>query len=151
MPSTPYIITPKRELFKYENFTIGSGVIESGCKTVIGQRFKQSGMIWSLNGSKALLALRALYKSNRTTFVFFVAKPHQPCIKISLHPRDFSRYFRAVFKRNRGGAAAAKMPRSRTRERKRRWSANGTMVIRQQRTSDTGIEIQTAREWSFIK
>ena len=30
-----------------------------------GQRFKQSGMIWSLDGSKALLAIRTLYKSNR--------------------------------------------------------------------------------------
>ena len=44
---------------------IGSGVIESGCKTVIGQRFKQSGMIWSLKGAKALLPLRTLYMSNR--------------------------------------------------------------------------------------
>ena len=40
-------------------------VIESGCKTVIGQRFKQSGMIWSLKGAKAPLPLRTLYKSNR--------------------------------------------------------------------------------------
>ena len=44
---------------------IGSGVIESGCKTVIGQRFKQSGMFWSLKGAKALPPLHTLHKSNR--------------------------------------------------------------------------------------
>lgn len=44
---------------------IGSGVIESGCKTIVCQRFKQSGMIWSLNGVKSLLPLRTLLKSNR--------------------------------------------------------------------------------------
>ncbi|MGN0854011.1 MAG: hypothetical protein ACI4R9_00660, partial [Kiritimatiellia bacterium] len=36
-----------------------------GCKAVIEERFKQSGMIWSLKGAKALLPLRTLYKSNR--------------------------------------------------------------------------------------
>ena len=40
-------------------------VIESGCKTVIGQRFKQSGTIWSPKGAKAPLPLRTPYKSNR--------------------------------------------------------------------------------------
>ena len=33
--------------------------------TPAGQRFKQSGMIWSLKGAKALLPLRTLHKSNR--------------------------------------------------------------------------------------
>lgn len=31
----------------------------------VGQRFKQSGKIWSLKGAKALLPLRTLHKSNR--------------------------------------------------------------------------------------
>lgn len=51
--------------YRAKGWFYGSGAVESGCKTVVGQRFKQSGMIWSLNGSKALLAIRTLYKSNR--------------------------------------------------------------------------------------
>lgn len=55
----------KYDEYRANGWFIGSGVIESGCKTVIGQRFKQSGMFWSLKGAKALLPLRTLYKSNR--------------------------------------------------------------------------------------
>ena len=55
----------KYDEYRRNGWFIGSGVIESGCKTVIGQRFKQSGMIWSLKGAKALLPLRTLHKSNR--------------------------------------------------------------------------------------
>ena len=55
----------KYDEYRANGCFIGSGVIESGCKTVIGQRFKQSGMIWSLKGAKALLPLRTLHKSGR--------------------------------------------------------------------------------------
>ncbi len=55
----------KYDEYRAKGWFIGSGVIESGCKTVIGQRFKQSGMIWSLKGAKALLPLRTLHKSGR--------------------------------------------------------------------------------------
>ena len=51
--------------YRANGWFIGSGVIESACRTVVGQRFKRSGMIWSLRGAKALLPLRTLYKSNR--------------------------------------------------------------------------------------
>ena len=55
----------KYDEYRANGWFIGSGVIESACKTVVGHRFKQSGMIWSLKGAKALLPLRALHKSNR--------------------------------------------------------------------------------------
>ncbi|MGN0834093.1 MAG: UPF0236 family transposase-like protein [Kiritimatiellia bacterium] len=55
----------KYDEYRANGWFIGSGVIESGCKAVIGERFKRSGMIWSLKGAKALLPLRTLYKSNR--------------------------------------------------------------------------------------
>jgi len=44
---------------------IGSGVVESGCKTVVGKRFKQSGMRWSKKGADALLPFRVAHQSGR--------------------------------------------------------------------------------------
>ena len=46
--------------FRQKGFFIGSGVVEAGCKTVVGRRFKQSGMFWSQNGAEDLLSLRCL-------------------------------------------------------------------------------------------
>jgi hypothetical protein len=51
--------------FRAEGLFVGSGVVEAGCKTVIGQRLKQSGMQWSVRGANAILALRCVMKSNR--------------------------------------------------------------------------------------
>lgn len=42
---------------------IGSGMIESGCKSVVGRRLKGPGMRWREPGTLALCQLRALYKS----------------------------------------------------------------------------------------
>lgn len=44
--------------FRAQGYFIGSGVIEAGCKTVIGRRLKQSGMFWSETGAADLLSLR---------------------------------------------------------------------------------------------
>lgn len=44
--------------FRRAGYFIGSGVVEAGCKTVVGQRFKQSGMLWSHQGASHLLTLR---------------------------------------------------------------------------------------------
>jgi hypothetical protein len=44
--------------FKSEHIFVGSGVIEAGCKTVIGKRLKQSGMFWSLEGANSMIAVR---------------------------------------------------------------------------------------------
>lgn len=51
--------------FRKEGYFIGSGVIEAGCKTVIGSRCKQSGMFWSEGGAENILALRCI-KLSRT-------------------------------------------------------------------------------------
>jgi hypothetical protein len=51
--------------FRKRGFFIGSGVIEAGCKTVIGARCKQSGMFWSVPGAERILALRCIYASRR--------------------------------------------------------------------------------------
>lgn len=44
---------------------IGSGTIESACKTVVQARMKQAGMRWSRNGAQSMLALRCLLLSDR--------------------------------------------------------------------------------------
>jgi hypothetical protein len=44
--------------FRAKGYFIGSGVIEAGCKSVVAQRFKQSGMRWSRPGFLKLLHLR---------------------------------------------------------------------------------------------
>jgi hypothetical protein len=45
--------------FRRQGLFVGSGVIEAGCKTVIGSRLKRSGMFWTVRGANAVIALRA--------------------------------------------------------------------------------------------
>ncbi len=51
--------------FRRQGLFIGSGVIEAGCKTLIGSRCKQSGMFWGKSGSENILALRCIHSSRR--------------------------------------------------------------------------------------
>ena len=51
--------------YRQKKFFVGSGVVEAGCRTVIGQRLKQSGMRWSVDGANAILALRCCILSGR--------------------------------------------------------------------------------------
>lgn len=51
--------------FRANGYFIGSGVVEAGCKTVIGGRCKQSGMFWSESGAENILALRCIHNSRR--------------------------------------------------------------------------------------
>lgn len=44
--------------FRSRGLFVGSGVIEAGCKTVIGARLKNSGMFWTVNGANDIIALR---------------------------------------------------------------------------------------------
>ena len=51
--------------FRGRGFFVGSGVVEAGCKTVIGHRLKQSGMRWTVAGANAVIALRCRLLGNR--------------------------------------------------------------------------------------
>jgi len=51
--------------FRSRGLFIGSGVIEAGCKTIIGARCKQSGMFWGVPGAQNILALRCISASRR--------------------------------------------------------------------------------------
>jgi hypothetical protein len=51
--------------FKRQGFFIGSGVIEAGCKTLIGKRLKNSGMFWTVEGANTIIAARCCFYSGR--------------------------------------------------------------------------------------
>ena len=51
--------------FRRQHLFIGSGVIEAGCKTVIGSRLKQSGMFWTVRGANSIIALRCCHLNGR--------------------------------------------------------------------------------------
>jgi hypothetical protein len=44
--------------FRSRGLFVGSGLVESGCKAVIGQRLKLSGMRWTTTGADAITTLR---------------------------------------------------------------------------------------------
>ena len=51
--------------FRRRGLPIGSGPVEAACKTLIKQRFCQSGMRWTSEGGQAVLDLRTYIKSGR--------------------------------------------------------------------------------------
>lgn len=51
--------------FRRQGLFVGSEVVEAGCKTVIGQHLKQSGMRWTVRGANAIIALRCAELSLR--------------------------------------------------------------------------------------
>ena len=51
--------------FRSQGLFVGSGVLEAGCRAVIGQRLKQSGMHWTVKGANNIIALRCAFFSNR--------------------------------------------------------------------------------------
>lgn len=52
-------------VFRAQGLFVGSGVIEAGCRSVIGQRLKQSGMHWTVSGANSIIALRCCLLSRR--------------------------------------------------------------------------------------
>jgi hypothetical protein len=51
--------------FRQCGLFVGSGVVEAGCKSVIGQRLKSSGMRWTVAGAGAITALRCREASSQ--------------------------------------------------------------------------------------
>src|ERR1019366_2624957 len=60
--------------FRQCGLFVGSGVVEASCKTVIGQRLRQSGMHWTINGADAIIALRCREASS--TWEAICNSPH---------------------------------------------------------------------------
>lgn len=53
---------------------VGSGAVEAGCKAVIGQRLKLSGMRWNIPGATGILTLRCHQASDRFEHIW--SRPH---------------------------------------------------------------------------
>jgi hypothetical protein len=62
--------------YRAKGYVIGSGMIESTCKQVVGQRLKGAGMKWSEPGAIAMAALVA-QKLNGTWDPFWAGRPLQ--------------------------------------------------------------------------
>ena len=59
-----------RERMNYRKFRamglcVATGVVEGGCKHIVGARLKQGGMRWTVAGANAIIALRCAVESNR--------------------------------------------------------------------------------------
>lgn len=70
--------------FRQQGLFIGSGVIEAGCKSLVGQRCKQSGMFWSLQGAEATLALRCIHAGRQTDTFWKDRLNHRAALNDSL-------------------------------------------------------------------
>lgn len=53
------------QTYRQKGYFYGSGVVEAACKTVVGQRLKQSGMLWGRPGAESVLELRCALLGNR--------------------------------------------------------------------------------------
>jgi len=62
--------------YRAEGWQIGSGVVESACKTVVGQRLKGAGKRWGEDGAHALCHVRALYRSEKGQWEAFWQHQH---------------------------------------------------------------------------
>ena len=57
--------------YEANGWYVGSGAIESACKTVVGQRLKGAGMRWSERGAHEVCHVRALYRSENSQWHAF--------------------------------------------------------------------------------
>jgi hypothetical protein len=65
--------------YRARGLFIGSGVVEAGCKTVIGRRLKQSGMFWGVAGAQNVLDIRCLLENRQ--FGLFWDQYRKPLLK----------------------------------------------------------------------
>jgi hypothetical protein len=48
-----------------DELAASTGVVEAGCKVVVGKRLKRAGMHWTVAGADAIIALRCCLLSGR--------------------------------------------------------------------------------------
>jgi hypothetical protein len=82
-----YLLKHSKEMaysqYRRAGLPIGSGVTEAGCKVVFTQRFKDSGMTWSLEGGEVILRLRLAVLSRVWDEVYREFLNHQPLVPLA--------------------------------------------------------------------
>ena len=53
------------DLYRQRGLPVGSGLVKSACKQIVGSRFKRAGCRWSKAGANALLAVKCCLENNR--------------------------------------------------------------------------------------
>jgi hypothetical protein len=51
--------------FRQCGLFVGSGVVEAGCKNIVGTRLKQAGMHWTTDGADSIIDLRCREASSQ--------------------------------------------------------------------------------------
>jgi hypothetical protein len=64
--------------FRSRGLFVGSGIVEAGCKSVIGLRLKQSGMHWTVAGAGAITTLRCQQASRPEDRIWYAAHNQTP-------------------------------------------------------------------------
>ncbi len=70
--------------FMARRFPIGSGAVESSCKSLVQARTKGAGMRWSAAGAQQVVSLRALHRAGRWD-AFWQSQPQRT--RLLLFPR----------------------------------------------------------------
>jgi hypothetical protein len=82
-----YLLKHSKEMayseYKRAGLPIGSGVTEAGCKVVFTQRFKESGMTWSLEGGEVILRLRLAVLSGVWEETYRDYLDHRPLVPLA--------------------------------------------------------------------
>lgn len=67
--------------FRAHGMFVGSGTVEAGCKAVVGQRLKLSGMRWNIPGATGILTLRCQQASGRWDQIW--TRPHNQTLTVA--------------------------------------------------------------------
>ena len=67
--------------FRAHGLFVGSGVVEAGCKSLVGQRLKLSGMRWNIPGATGILTLRTHQASDRFDRIW--TQPHNQTVSVA--------------------------------------------------------------------
>ena len=55
----------RHDIYRRQSMQVGSGVVESACRQIVGLRMKRPGSHWSVTGVNAVLAIKCCLKNRR--------------------------------------------------------------------------------------